>query len=75
MLGTTRCTNGLVFRVWAPQAKQVSVIGAFNGWSGAAVIYELHDDTFNDDDPFRPGKFITVTARLEHLKRLGVNAI
>lgn len=39
------------------------------------VIYELHVGTFNDDDPFRPGKFITITARLEYLKRLGVNAI
>ncbi len=39
------------------------------------IIYELHVGTFNDDDPFRPGQFITITARLEYLKRLGVNAI
>ena len=39
------------------------------------VIYELHVGTFNDDDPSRPGKFITITSRLEHLKQLGVNAI
>ncbi len=39
------------------------------------IIYELHVGTFNDDDPFLPGQFITITARLEHLKRLGVNAI
>ena len=31
--------------------------------------------TFNDDDPFRPGKYMAITARLEHLKRLGVNAM
>ena len=58
MLGTTLCTNGVAFRVWAPLAKQVSVIGSFN-----------------EDDRFRPGKFMSITARLEHLKRLGVNAI
>ena len=149
MLGTSLCKNGVAFRVWAPHAKQVSVIGTFNGWDETAhpmqpedlgywtvqvegakfgdqykyqlvtsagvikridpyarevtnsvgnaiihdpefdwsdddfsmapwnqlVIYELHVGTFNDDDPFRPGKFITITARLEHLKLLGVNAI
>jgi len=48
----------VVFCVWAPHAKQVSVIGIFN-----------------DNDPFRPGTFMTITARLEHLKRLGVNAM
>lgn len=149
MLGTTLSMNGVAFRVWAPHATQVSVIGTFNGWDGSAhpmqpeglgywaaevegakvgdqykyqlvtsagvikridpyarevtnsvgnaiihdpefdwadddfsispwnqlIIYELHVGTFNDDDPFLPGQFITITARLEHLKRLGVNAI
>lgn len=149
MLGTTLYKNGVAFRVWAPHAKEVSVIGTFNGWDETAhpmrpegdghwaaqvegakvgdqykyqldtpagvikridpyarevtnsvgnaiihnpefdwadddfsmaawnklIIYELHVGTFNDDDPFRPGKFITITARLEYLKRLGVNAI
>ncbi len=40
------------------------------------VIYELHVGTFNDqDDDDRPGKFASVSARLGHLKKLGVNAI
>jgi len=40
------------------------------------VIYELHVGTFNDDaDDNRTGQFATVTARLGHLKKLGVNAI
>ena len=39
------------------------------------VIYEFHVGTFNEDNPFRPGRFIAITARLEHLKRLGANAI
>ncbi len=149
MLGATLDENGVTFRLWAPHAKQVSVIGSFNGWDGSVhpmqaldlghwivqvedakvgdqykyqivtstgvvkridpcarevtnsvgnaiihdprfdwsdddfsmppwnqlIIYELHVGTFNDDDPFRPGKFITITARLDYLKRLGVNAI
>lgn len=148
-LGSLLHGNGVAFRVWAPHAQQVSVIGTFNDWDGAAnpmspeqhgywyadvegakvgdqykyqlltqagvikridpyarevtnsvgnaiihdpsfdweddcfsmaewnqlVIYELHVGTFNDDDPNRPGKFISITARLEHLKRLGINVI
>jgi len=148
-LGTTLSADGVIFRVWAPNAKQVSVIGTFNDWNGEAhplepeeggtwqicvgcasvgdhykyqlttergvitridpharevtnsvgnaiihdpnfdwgeesfslapwsqlVIYELHVGTFNDDDPDRPGQFISITARLGHLKQLGINAI
>jgi 1,4-alpha-glucan branching enzyme len=148
-LGTTLSADGVIFRVWAPHAKQVSVVGAFNGWNGEAhplapedggtwrgcvgcasvgdhykyqlttehgvitridpharevtssvgnaiihdpsfdwgndgfslapwsqlVIYELHVGTFNDADPDRPGQFISITARLGHLKQLGINAI
>ncbi|MGB7948171.1 MAG: hypothetical protein WCH75_10855, partial [Candidatus Binatia bacterium] len=40
------------------------------------VIYELHVGTFNDEeDDNLPGKFASVSARLGHLKKLGVNAI
>ena len=40
------------------------------------TIYELHVGTFNDQgDDDRPGQFASVTARLGHLKMLGVNAI
>ncbi|MDD5287460.1 MAG: alpha-amylase family glycosyl hydrolase [Desulfuromonadaceae bacterium] len=40
------------------------------------VIYELHVGTFNDlEDVDHPGKFPSVSARLGHLKKLGVNAI
>jgi 1,4-alpha-glucan branching enzyme len=148
-MGSILYAGGVAFRVWAPHAKGVSVIGSFNHWDGGAhpmqpedqgrwytkvegakigdhykyqlfteagilkridpyarevtnsvgdaiihdpnfdwedsnfclepwnqlVIYELHVGTFNDDDPGRPGQFISITARLEHLKQLGVNAI
>jgi 1,4-alpha-glucan branching enzyme len=40
------------------------------------VLYELHVGTFNDqEDVDHPGKFPSVSARLGHLKKLGVNAI
>lgn len=149
-LGATPHEQGVDFRVWAPHATQVSVIGSFNGWDGGKhpmhaekdgywftnvaeahvgdqyryqlttpkgefkridpyarevtssvgnaivhdprfdwqgddfhlapwnelVIYELHVGTFNDEaDDTVPGEFKGVSARLGHLKRLGVNAI
>jgi 1,4-alpha-glucan branching enzyme len=149
-MGATPHTGGVGFRVWAPHAERVSVIGSFNGWDSdkhpmqaeengnwyadvaeahvgdqykfllttekgtfkridpyarevtssvgnaivhdtsfnwadddfhlapwnELVIYELHVGTFNDDeDDNQPGEFASVTARLGHLKKLGVNAI
>ncbi len=150
VMGASPHAGGVTFRVWAPHAERVSVIGTFNGWDGAThplqaeengcwyadvteaavgdqykfllntekgelkridpyarevtnstgnavvhdpdfdwggddfaiepwnelVIYELHVGTFNDqDDLNHPGKFASVSARLGHLKKLGVNAI
>lgn len=149
-MGAIPHASGVAFRVWAPHAERVSVIGSFNGWDGEKhplqaeengfwyadvaearvgdeykfllntekgnfmridpyarevtntignaivhdpsfdwqgddfhlapwnelVIYELHVGTFNDQvDDDLPGKFLTVSARLGHLKKLGVNAI
>ena len=149
-MGAITHGGGVAFRVWAPHAEQVSVIGSFNGWDSdkhpmqaedngnwyadvaearvgdqykfllttekgdykridpyarevtssvgnaiihdtsfdwqgddfnlsqwnELVIYELHVGTFNDqENDNRPGKFASVTARLGHLKKLGVNAI
>ncbi|MCP9834688.1 alpha amylase C-terminal domain-containing protein [Cyanobium sp. Aljojuca 7A6] len=148
-MGSFPSSDGVAFRVWAPHAERVSVIGSFNDWDGAAhpmhpeprgfwsinvesakigdhykyqlctpwgvikridpyarevtnsvgnaiihdpdfswdgddfsmmhwnelVIYELHVGTFNDDDLNQPGRFNSITARLQHLKRLGINAI
>ncbi len=148
-MGAILAKDGVAFRVWAPHANAVSVIGTFNNWDESInpmiseergywyvsiknvkvgdqykyhlwtdngifmridpyarevtssvgnavihdpnfdwgddnfsiaqwnrlVIYELHVGTFNDDDLNRPGQFITITARLDYLKRLGVNAI
>lgn len=149
-MGSTLHQGGVAFRVWAPHANGVSVIGTFNHWDDTRhpmqaeangywyanvaeahagdqyqfqlstpqgefqridpyarevtnsvgnaivhdpsfawqgddfqiapwnelVIYELHIGTFNDqDDLNHPGQFSSVTARLQHLQKLGVNAI
>ena len=149
-MGAIAHAEGVAFRVWAPHAKRVSVIGSFNEWNGEKhplqgeehgcwyadvpeahmgdeykfllttdtgelsridpyarevtgsvgnaivhdpsfdwggddftlapwnelVIYELHVGTFNDqEDDNRSGQFAAVSARLGHLKKLGVNAI
>lgn len=148
-MGALPCADGVAFRVWAPHASAVSVVGSFNDWDASAhpmqseprgywyafverarigdpysyqlstewgvlrrmdpyarevthsagdsivhdptfawddgefssppwnelVIYELHVGTFNDDAFSQPGQFTSVTARLDHLKRLGINAI
>ncbi len=149
-MGSILHPHGVAFRVWAPHAKRVSVIGSFNEWDGTKhtmqaeengywyvnvaeahagdqyqfllstpdgefkridpyarevtnsvgnaivhdirfdwqgddfiiapwnelVIYELHVGTFNDqDDITNQGEFLSVSARLEHLKKLGINAI
>lgn len=149
-MGSILHAQGVAFRVWAPHATQVSVIGSFNDWDDTKhpmqaeengywyaniaeaqagdqyrfflttptgefkridpyarevtssvgnaivhdpsydwqgddfqlaswnelVIYELHVGTFNDQEfDDRPGKFSSISARLRHLKKLGVNAI
>ncbi len=148
-LGAIPYAGGVAFRVWAPHAQRVSVVGSFNGWDGdkhpmqaeehgswyaavaearvgdqykfllataqgplmridpyaravtnsvgnaivhdpsfdwegddfslapwnELVIYELHVGTFNDENEIRPGKFSSVSARLGHLKKLGINAV
>ena len=148
-LGAIPHAGGVAFRVWAPHAQRVAVIGSFNGWDGdkhplqaeesgtwytdvaparvgdqykfllttaqgelkridpyarevtnsignaivhdpgfdwegddfhlapwnEVVIYELHVGTFNEKDDNMPGQFATVSARLGHLEKLGVNAI
>ena len=149
-MGSILHEQGVAFRVWAPNAEQVSVIASFNNWEGGKhpmedegngywylnvaearvkdqyrfllstpkgdfrridpyarevtnsvgnaivhdpsfnwqgddfqmaswnelIIYELHVGTFNDEEnPNRPSKFPSVSARLEYLQKLGVNAI
>jgi 1,4-alpha-glucan branching enzyme len=149
-MGAAPHPGGVAFRVWAPHAQAVSVIGSFNGWDGdrspmlaeengawyadlaeahigdqyrflltteqgafkridpyaravtssvgnaivhdpsfdwkgdgfhltpwnELVIYELHVGAFNDEEDTRQaGEFAAVSARLGHLKKLGINAI
>ncbi len=149
-MGAIPHPGGVAFRVWAPHAQLVSVMGSFNAWNGdknpmraedggywyadladahvgdeyrflltaeqgafqridpyarevtnsvgnaivhdpsfdwagddfhpapwnELVIYELHVGTFNDEeDTHLAGEFASVSARLGHLKKLGVNAL
>ncbi len=149
-MGSILHPQGVAFRVWAPHAQKVAVIGSFNGWDGRRspllaeangywytsvvearvgdqyrfllstpqgefkridpyarevtnsignaivhdpwfdwqgddfqlapwnelVIYELHVGTFNDmEDNAHPGKFPSITSRLDYLQKLGINAI
>ncbi|HXF64705.1 MAG TPA: alpha-amylase family glycosyl hydrolase, partial [Caldilineaceae bacterium] len=149
-MGATPHKGGVAFRVWAPHAQKVAVLGDFNKWDPAAdplesegngywyanvpgaqigqeyrfqlttpngefsridpyaravtnsvgnaiiydpnafdwqgdnfrmpnwnelVIYEMHIGSFVPDADEEPGTFKKVLAQLDHLKRLGVNAI
>jgi 1,4-alpha-glucan branching enzyme len=149
-MGSILYDQGVAFRVWAPHAQYVSVIGSFNEWDGTKhrmhpeengfwyvtvaeahaddqylfllstvegefkridpyarevtssignaivhdtrfdwqgddfkivpwnelIIYELHVGTFNDqEDTVHQGEFSSVSARLGHLKKLGINAV
>ena len=150
-MGATPIGEKTAFRVWAPHARQVAVIGTFNGWDGGKdpmepegdgcwyaevagarpgheyrylletqggmlsridpyarevtdsagngvihdpafdwgpgefrmvprdelVIYELHIGTFHDKgrEDGRPGTFQTAAEQVEHLGKLGINAI
>ncbi len=149
-MGAILRADGVAFRVWAPNAQSVSVIGSFNGWDGSKhpmssenngywyanvaearagdqylfclttvagelkkidpyarevtssignavvhdtsfdwegddfgivpwnelIIYELHVGTFNDQEGVsHQGEFSSVSARLGHLKKLGITAI
>ena len=47
--------DGVLFAVWAPNARQVSVIGEFNGWEGAAHPLRLREDGSGIWEGFVPG--------------------
>jgi 1,4-alpha-glucan branching enzyme len=149
-MGAIPLEHGVAFRVWAPNAQQVAVIGDFNAWNKTAhpmtvegngywfagvtdaqvgqeyryhlvtpfgefaridpyaravtnsigngiiydpdafdwegddfsaagwnqlVIYEMHIGSFTPDANEQPGNFGKVLTQLDHLKRLGVNAV
>jgi len=43
-MGAHTCENGFVFRVWAPTAKSISVVGNFNAWERTKnPMYKISD--------------------------------
>lgn len=35
-MGSILCPDGVAFRLWAPHAQHVFVVGTFNDWDGSA---------------------------------------
>ena len=60
-LGPHRNGDGCVFRVWAPNAKEISLVGDFNGWDNTAHrmfkvthgIWEVEVDLVNNYDAYK----------------------
>ena len=44
-LGCHRSNSGYVFRVWAPNAKSVSVVGSFNNWDDTISVMQKVNDS------------------------------
>ncbi len=45
-LGAHVTNEGVWFRVWAPRAKSISVVGDFNGWNGEAHLMSRQNDVW-----------------------------
>lgn len=61
-LGCHPCAEGYVFRVWAPHAQHVSLVGDFNGWNTAASpmyrvgeegVWEIVTDQVQEYDTYK----------------------
>ena len=61
-LGCHRFGDGYVFRVWAPRAQAVSLVGDFNGWNTAALplcrvgdegVWEVVTDAVREYDAYK----------------------
>ncbi len=61
-LGCHRDGNGYVFRVWAPRAQSVALVGDFNGWNTAALplsrvgsegVWEVITDAVQEYDAYK----------------------
>ena len=44
LLGLHRCQTGVAFRVWAPSARQVFVVGDFNGWEQTDPMFRISEN-------------------------------
>ena len=80
ILGAHRVTHdekeGVVFAVWAPNAKEVSVIGDFNGWNSDTHKLAMRWDESGIWEGFIPGvepyccyKYSILTAKNERIEK------
>lgn len=62
ILGCHSCEEGYVFRVWAPHARSVALVGDFNGWNSTALplsrvtdngIWECFTDSVQEYDIYK----------------------
>lgn len=51
--------GGVRFALLAPEAKQVSLVGSFNGWSGKATVMKVSEGAglWSVDVPLREGEY------------------
>jgi 1,4-alpha-glucan branching enzyme len=51
--------GGIRFALLAPKAKQVSLVGSFNGWAGEATLMKMSDGRglWSVDVPLREGEY------------------
>ncbi len=49
-MGARQCDGGVSFRVWAPNARGIAVVGDFNGWSATADALTSEDNGYWSGD-------------------------
>jgi 1,4-alpha-glucan branching enzyme len=63
-MGARPHAQGVMFRVWAPHAQRVSVIGSFNDWDGAThpMHAEAHGAWYTDVAEAQIGESVPLPA-------------
>lgn len=74
-IGRRSVLGGLAATTLVPQRSYAAGTRAATGWWRDAVIYQVYPRSFMDADGNGIGDLAGITARLDHLSRLGVDAI